>query len=508
MRRPLLLAAAVALVLPGVGLAASTPAAPPPAPFLVGTAAVSTDPPEPYDGSICIGGYGAFCTRAMTRVEDPMLARAVAVTGEAGAGDTAIVVTTTSIGLFAAYKDEHGGGNGIYDIRQEVARRLPVPATHVVVQSDHSHAGPDVIGLWGGVPQWWMELQREAVVEAAVQAYERRRPAHLRVASVQGPPTTSSYSFGTNTERDDEFRLLVADAPDGERLLTLVNYSPHATVLGSSNRDGTSGDWTAWAAQEAEALYGGAGMGAVGSIGSTDWNKVSGSQDDREAEARQRLRTLLAQATAALEPVRGSTVGVQSTFLREQLAQPVLAANFLPGIVGLLGQGELRIDRATTPPWYSGGLVGTYAGALRLGDLFVAVAPGEVFPRVNRLLRESVEAQDHLFLGAANDFLGYMTESEESYLQTLQEGATFLAGCPEEALIGGDPACPDHWTLMVSPTIGAHVLCTVQEAAAALGMPAAPGSRCPALTALDGVAAPPEEPGKDGGAQDRRATGG
>jgi hypothetical protein len=508
MRRTVLLAVAAALVLPGAGLSASASPAPAPAPFLVGAAAVSTDPPEPYDGSICIGGYGSFCTRAMKRVEDPMFARAVAVTGDGGAGETAIVITTTSIGLFAAYKDENGGGNGIYDIRQEVARRLPVPADSVVVQSDHSHAGPDVIGLWGGVPEWWMELQREAVVEAAVQAWSRREPAVLKVASVQGPPTKSSYSFGPGAERDDEFRLLVADAPDGDRLLTLVNYSPHATVLGSSNKDGTSGDWTAWAAQEAEALYGGFGMGAVGSIGSTDWNKVDGSQAAREAEARQRLRTLMARATDVLVPVRGSGVAVQSTFLREQLAQPVLAANFLPGIVGLLGQGELRIDRATTPPWYSGGLVGTYAGALRLGDLFVAVAPGEVFPRVNRILRETVEAQDHFFLGAANDFLGYMTESEESYLQTLQEGATFLAGCPEEELIGGDPACPDHWTLMVSPTIGEHVLCTVQEAAQVLGLAAQPGERCPVLTALDGVAAPPEEPGTGRSEQARRATAG
>jgi hypothetical protein len=374
-----------------------------------------------------------------------------------------------------------------------------------VVQSDHSHAGPDVIGLWGGVPEWWMELQREAVVDAAVQAYERREPAHLSVASVQGPPTKSSYSFGTNSERDDEFRLLVAESPEGERLLTFVNYSPHATVLGSSNKTGTSGDWTSWAAQEAEALYGGFGVGAVGSIGSTDWNKVSGSQDDKEAEARQRLRSLMATATQALVPVQGSTVAVQSTFLREQLTQPVLAANFVPGVVGLLGQGELRIDRDIRPPWYTGGFVGTYAGALRLGELFVAVAPGEVFPRVNRMLRESVEAQDHFFLGAANDFLGYMTESEESYLQTLQEGATYLPGCPEEELVGGDPACPDHWTLMVSPTIGTHVMCTIQDAADTIGLTTgARNDRCAALTALDGVGAPPEAPGAQPATQQRR----
>ena len=487
------LAAAVAVPLQVVTAAPKAPL-----PFLVGAAKVSHDPPAPYDGTVCIGGYDLFCERKMERVLDPMFARAVAVTGDSGAGDTAILITTTSVGLFAAYKDEAGGGNGIYDIRQEIASRIPVPADAVVIQSDHSHAGPDTIGLWGGVPTWYLELQREAVVDAAVQAYEARQPARLSVASIQGPPTQSSYSTGPNAGHDDEFRLLTADDRKGRRLLTLVNYSPHATVLGSENKTGTSGDWTAWAAQEAEAAYGGFGIGAVGAIGSMDWNKVDGPMAAKEAEARERLRLLMATATDRLEPVRGSTVGVQSTFIREQLAQPVLGANFLPGIIGLTGYGRLQIDRAVTPPWFTGTMVGTYAGAVRLGDVFVATAPGEVFPRINDLLRGGgVEAQDHFFLGAANDFLGYMTDGAESYAQVLQEGAGYLAGCPEEALIGGDPACPDHWTLMVSPTMGTHVLCTMQNAAATLGFATGPrDSRCTDLTLLDGVAPPAEHPGR------------
>jgi hypothetical protein len=149
--------------------------------------------------------------------------------------------------------------------------------------------------------------------------------------------------------------------------------------------------------------------------------------------------------------------------------------------------------------------VGTFAGALRIGDVFSALAPGEVFPRINDLLRGGgVVAQDHLFFGATNDFLGYMVDGEDAYFQALQEGATFLAGCPEEEVIGGDPACPDHFTLMVSPTIGTHVLCTIQNAAQSIGLETGPRNpRCAVLTALDGVAGPAEAvpadgPGADG----------
>ncbi|HEX8648244.1 MAG TPA: hypothetical protein VF715_15225, partial [Thermoleophilaceae bacterium] len=56
-----------------------------------------------------------------------------------------------------------------------------------------------------------------------------------------------------------------------------------------------------------------------------------------------------------------------------------------------------------------------------------------------------------------------------------------------------DPACPDHWTLMVSPTIGTHVACTIQDAGEALGFEVRTRDpECAALTAADGVGAPPE----------------
>ena len=463
--------------------------------FLVGAARVTTDPLPPYTG-ICIGGYDIQCARAMKRVRDPMYARAVAITGDAGRGETVIVVATTGIGLFVSYKSEQGA-NGIYDMRQQVAARLPVPADHVIVQSDHSHSGPDTIGIWGGVPASYLEQLRKAVVDAAVAAYHARVPATLSVASVTGPPTESSYQSGPNAGHDDEFRLLVARSLKGKRVLTLANYSPHATVIGSDNEDGTTGDWPGWAAEEAESLHGGFGIGLVGSIGSMDWNKKGDSLEAREAEARQRLRTMAAAATAALKPVRGTKVGVQSTFFREVLTQPVLGANYVPGVLALFGQPDIRIDRATTPPWLTGTVLGSYAGAVRLGDVFVALAPGEAFPAINDTLRQGgVTAQDHFFFGATNDFLGYMVDGLAAYQQTLQEGATYLAGCPEEALVGGDPACPDHFTLMVSPTIGTHVLCTIQDAAVRLGFTT--GTRndlCPALTVLDGVAAPAEAAG-------------
>jgi len=509
-RRPLALALALALSAGLLG-AAPLPAvgqeSPSEAPFLVGagSAAMTIEP------GTCLGGYGSFCNRPAAGTKDPLHSSAVSITGGGGSGETVIIAKTTAVGLFAAYKEEQGQ-TGIYDIRQRIAARTGVPADHVVVTSDHSHAAPDTIGIWGGVTRAVMERMADSVVDAAAAAHADRRPARMFAAAVTGPGLDSSYSQPpTNDEAmDEEFRAFFAETSDGEAIATLVNYAPHATVCGKCG-DEASGDWTAWAADEVAQQGLGLGIGFVGALGSTDWGTTPPHDDKNESEARSRLDGLLAQAVAQRREVSGDDVKADVVFIREKLMQPVLAANAVPAGVlrcpfadtGACDDGDVRIDRDIRPPWLTGSKIGTYVGALRIGDVFLSTIPGEPFPQIQDALRAGVQgASVHFMLGAANDFLGYMVADRDQYEQTLREGATFLPGCPEEeaqAAAGADHdgACPDHWTLMVSPTMGTHAVCTAQDAAVRLGFTAGPrADECTALTALDGQAAPPEHTGE------------
>ena len=493
MRSACLLALAVLLVV-------AAPAAAAPKTFEVGAAKVLTNPPTGQ--RLCLGGYGSCANgegRTMTGIRDDMYARAIAVSV---AGDGLILVHTTNIGLFASYKAD---GVGIYHLRQAVARRTGVPADDVIVQADHSHSAPDTIGIWGGVPESWLRLLQNRAVEAAVQAWEARRPARVYVGTSDGSGVTSSYENEPNLSTDDEFRLLWAiDRVTGERIATLTNYSPHATVLGSSNTE-ASGDWPEWAAQIAEARSGGIGIGGVGTLGREDFGvDKSGGPDSAERLARARLHKMIAAAVRARSQVPpAGGVAVRSVFISEPIAQPVLHLNQMPEGAIDAGGYDISIDRDVRAPWVRGGsLIGTYAGAARIGDVFFGMSPGEPFPQIQEYLRDHggvSGARAYFHLGATNDFLGYMLRPAESYPQVLVEGAGYLLGCPEEEILvrSGlpyDDACTDHWTLMVSPTIGSHVACTIQAAAAEIGF--GQGRRddaCPALTALDGVSAPPEE---------------
>ncbi len=476
--------------------------------FLVGAASVSADP-DPGE-RICLGGYALGCKRPMKGIADPLRTSAIAVTGGNELEDTIIIVKTTAFGLFASYKPEQGE-TGIYQVRQRIAAKTGISAGQIVVTSDHSHAAPDTIGISGGLKRSYMELLAESMVSAATDAYAARRPAELSVGTATGPALESAYSQGpTNSEAmDEEFRVLFARSPEGEPIATLVNYAPHATVCGRCD-DMATGDWTAWAAQEIEALGLGVGIGFVGAVGAADWGP-QGQEKDQE-EARQRLRALLEAASNDRIPVEGNTVAADRIFIREQLAQPVFGTNVVPGGVPLCPPSpqdpcddRFGIDRDTRAPWLSGGMYGTYAGALRIGDVFISTIPGEPFPQLQEALRDSVTgASAHFMLGAADDFLGYMTLGDDEYRQTLEEGATFAAGCPEEEVthqLPGkkDGACPGHWTLMVSPTIGRHAVCTVQNAAENIGFGIARrNERCAALTALDGLGAPKERAGDQG----------
>jgi hypothetical protein len=464
-------------------------------PFLVGASSANADP----DSTLCLGGYGSFCTRPMSGVKDPLTSSAIAITG--ADADTVIIAKATAVGLFASYKPEQGA-TGIYDIRQRIAAETGVPAGDVVVTSDHSHAAPDTIGIWGGVDRAYMEKLANSIVDASVGAFRARKPAVLSVASVDGPQLQSSYSTApTNDEAmDDEFRVLFAETPKGAPIATLVNYAPHATVCGDCS-DMASGDWTAWAAQEIGRRGLGTGIGFVGALGATDWRKT-GEQDEREAEARNRINSLLDAAVAQKTRVTGNEVGADVVFINEQLMQPVLLANLLPAGVLNYGEGDIRIDRDTRAPFFSGGTIGTYVGAIRIGDVFISTFPGEPFPQLQDAFRDGgVEASEHFLLGGANDFLGYMVANDEQYQQSFEEGLTFLGGCPEEAVthqLPGehDGACPDHWTLMVSPTMGSHGVCTIQDAADRLGFSTGlRDERCEILTLRDGQNAPAEHPG-------------
>ncbi len=449
-------------------------------------------------GFLCLGGYDLNCGRRSTVEHDPLTVEGFALTGENG--ESLMVVKTVNVGYFAEYKDTLGA-DGIHAVRQRIAQQVAalggaLPADQIIVTSDHSHHGPDTIGIWGGVDPVYLQQMADAAVRAGVAAWQARKPARLFAASIEGPPTKSSYDRPPTNQPDPEFRLLSAETASGAHIGSWVNYSPHATVLSSDNQDAT-GDWTAWANQIVGEMWGGVGIGLVGALGAMDWNK-SGDNPAREVEARARLRTLLTAARAARIEITDGTVQVKTTFISEPVTAPALVIlTNSPGVE--TEQLTVKVERQILPPWAGAAVISTQVTSARIGDVFVSTFPGEPFPQLHYALKDGgvVGPRMVFTLGAAQDFLGYMVRTEAQYQQTAQEGTLYLGGCPDHEL--GVPAgvqegeCTDHWSLMVSPTIGRHALCAHQNAAIGLGFASGPqDDDCALLTATDDANAPKE----------------
>ncbi|MDX6668907.1 MAG: Neutral/alkaline non-lysosomal ceramidase, N-terminal, partial [Solirubrobacteraceae bacterium] len=158
--------------------------------YSVGVAArsINPTPAEIATGKVFLGGYGIASPpldagRPATGIlGDGLHVRALAVS----AGSRAAAFADIEVqGWFVANRD---GPYGLVDMRKAVQARTggALKATDVMIQSDHTHGGPDPMGVWGGVPVAYRQFMFNQTVDAIVEAYQRRRPGNLYYGTAPG----------------------------------------------------------------------------------------------------------------------------------------------------------------------------------------------------------------------------------------------------------------------------------------------------------------------------------
>ena len=189
-----------------LALPAGSAAKPKPARYLVGAAARTINPDS--DGTfagkpVYLGGYGIASPPvdpgrpATGFLGDGLHVRAFAVSDGAHA---AAIADIESQGWFVAERD---APYGLLDMRKAVEERTrgALKASAVVVQSDHSHGGPDGLGVWGGVPVEYRKLVFDRTVDAIVEAYRTRREGRLYYGTAPGRDLLSNSSTTTRRTR-------------------------------------------------------------------------------------------------------------------------------------------------------------------------------------------------------------------------------------------------------------------------------------------------------------------
>ncbi len=516
--------------------------------WMIGFDKESVDPTadELNSGNFHLGGYGLGPTRQSTGplvdgdgTVEHIYARAMAISNRQG--NTLLLAALENQGTFAADKQ---GPYGIYDMRVKVsqdllANHINVPVDMIVINSDHSHAGPDLIGLWGGVPVSYLQTVFNQTVKALEQAYAKRVPADLLVGAstpTMPNPAVGGYIPGTATPGEDlvhsqfgkdtgstgyyqavnnqlqgvlppnpgpqvaatnyddsavdtQLRVLQAVGDDGARLGTLINYSAHATVMGGGNKR-YSADWPGRAARATELALGEAvAVTMVADVGRSqpprphsNPNCNQAGQETCDVDQLDTYTHLITpwvlQAVAGAAPIHGNAVAGKEVFTRELATNPALLGVGYSGELPVRGVGAYR---STTPPWISGDVVGTFASAHRVGDVLLTANPGEAYPDIRFGVGQEITSPQSFFtFGLANDQLGYL-----------------IAPASEYPWISGSNIGNDNSFFNVSAQYGDHLMCTQTAAAEALGYgatgnqapygPNAVAPNCAVLTASDAV---------------------
>lgn len=453
-----------------------------PLPYSVGLATRSINPGKDgkfNGGTVYLGGYGIGSPPPALPGQQTQGVLGRPATGILGPGiDTRAIVISDgkrSIALadmqvqgwFAATKD---GPLGIVDMRNEVERRThgALPAQRVVIQSDHTHGGPDPIGVWGGVPKAYRKYMFDRTVDAIVAAYEGRHPARLFYGTAPGAKLLSNqFAYDTangNGTLDSDVRLLQARDLRGHAVATLLNFSAHSTVLGGGNTKVT-GDWASAANPMLQKRLGGRAMTLLGTLGRTQPadrgchdKSLKGDAESLCTEGDYAKRVVDATVIAArtAKPLGGRALVDGRSYLIEDAANngAILGFNYAGDAAGI------PLNRSITPPWLTGNVLGTPTGSVRIGDVLMSVIPGEAYPQIPLGVRAIAKGfRGYMTAGLAGDQVGYLIAPYKAYPEPIRRNFFNQRGDQVS------PLDNDNYAFNQSTTIGTRIRCSLLRGA-------------------------------------------
>ena len=338
-----------------------------------------------------MGGYGFYTERgAAEGVHDPIFVRTMAI----GYGQ--------DDGVILAVVDTVGFGNWwTREIRSAAAEATGLSEEQIVIGATHTHAGPDLQGLWGSVPDGYRERMLGLIVDSMAAAWSAREPAQLHVAS---ETAANRNRRGWDFTDDSLFALEARALDDDARLGVLMAFAAHPVVLDSDNLL-ISRDWCGYAVDtleaelDAPAVYFNAIQGDV----SPDVPDGMYVDDFERAEAYgQHVADQTILALSASEPV-----GVDLERAYREFDLPVTNESFLfAADAGLL---EYDFEMAEGE-----NIVTTQTAYIRLGEeVQMLVFPGESLTRNGLPIKEVMTAPHQVVLGLSGDALGYFVPSDE-----------------------------------------------------------------------------------------------
>ncbi len=361
-----------------------------------GAAWTSVTPQEHYPmGGYHVGGglvRTLLCPRRSTGVHDDLQARALVLDD----GERALALV--AVDLMALYYDD------VLAIRELAVKKTGLPSLEIIVAAVHTQAGPDMYGIYGGVPQRYRSFVHRRTAEAIVQAVAKRVPAHVGFATTRVEGLVGNRRDPQGPV-DPELAVMVVENKAGETIATVVNFACHTNVLGPQNTL-LSADWPYYMRESVEEAKGGLTLYFNGAVGD-----VHPLQTIRDPKGELGLRTF--EEAEKL----GEAIGraVLAALEHGEYAEEV-AISIEKQVVDLPGENRfLRLLRAVgiIKRRLYDGKVRTETWSVRLGPAQIVTIPGQPFCRLGREVKEAMSGRYRFLFGLANDEVAYIVPPDE-----------------------------------------------------------------------------------------------
>jgi hypothetical protein len=348
--------------------------------LLVGASSAPVNPP--------VGTYlaGYDLDRASTGVHDDLSAKAVAFSD--GTTSVALVVID-SVSI------QYDTTQAIRAAAAGLIKNSTLPARQIIVQSTHTHAAPDTIGIYGpnettcGRNPEYMKLLVETAARQVAKAVENMKPARAAYSRTQCAGWAVNDSEPNNV--DNSVTVLQFLDKDGKSIATLANFACHPTVLDGDNTL-TGADWVASFYKTMSAKLPGEHLFLQGAIGCWMQPNTPERTFDLAAKYGEDLATKTLAAIEHTTPLTDARI----RFASRAFNMPIANDNFK----GMSAAGLVPRNFAET--------VETEAAWFAIGPAQFATHLGETAPVFAAQTRELMKSEPKFILGLGLDHLGYI----------------------------------------------------------------------------------------------------
>ena len=349
--------------------------------FFAGAAQKNINPDK--DSLYLAGGKP---NRPFIDVHDSLYAKAVYISN---GKNELILLTFDCIGLLYPQLNE---------IRQGVKKLLPqLNVNHIVMSSTHTHAGPDVVGIWGkdfahsGVNEQHLQKIVTQAVFAIQEAYQQKKIVDLTYATgVFGEDWVKNIS--EPSEIDRTVSVLQLKDKSGKNVATVTNFACHPTIMDDATTS-ASADYLWGYYTTMDKAQGGVNLFLQGAIGG--WiqpEDVPSSFDNAD-----RYGSMLGEYTLGL--LRKSTKNSTTNISFQAITVEFPVEN--PTFIMLSKAGVIKRTFGKT--------VTSEIAFFSLGDCSFATHPGETVPALGFASKQLMKNKGAKFvMGLSQDALGYI----------------------------------------------------------------------------------------------------